>query len=257
MLHTSNVNKGLEEELDNVNNLLEQDKHEFSKMLVAVEKHPIHSEITEHQKRFFRMLCQLFYGDYLGLTTHPKIVGIMNNHSDSRLVFSDQIKKISRNKAHHKRILVITEKSIYLLKNDYSLSRSMAIRDIENISCSRKSNNVFVIHHRTDRDLFILTPRRDELSYYLIELYFLTTGLLIPYTFGEQLWVSDPGLKHRDMHVKKSGHIGKGKNVLAEKPSIIGPSSPNKPIWVRKKEKEQERRYVDQARRHNRGRTIL
>jgi hypothetical protein len=226
-LRIENETKAVEAQLEVVDSELEGGRRKFSEMLALLERDPVHSEVSSHERRFFQLLCKLFVGDYLGLALKGAVHSTLMTHRDSKVVFSDFVVKINRNNQEDKRVLMISERTICLMKPNLALSRSIRIADLESIGCSRKATNLLVLHNGVDRDLICLTPKREEVCYYLIELYYAATGKAIKFRFGEHLWVSDPGLKHRNMRVPHSESVANAGVVIGGLHPDMRPRSPD------------------------------
>jgi myosin-1 len=135
---------------------------QIRKIYLQLKKEAI--DIFKGQKERTRQSIQRgvisFFGDFLGLQDNNEIKLLISKYGDTKIVFSDLVKKVNKRYKFQDRILLLTDKSIYNLKKFnkpkkncfFECKRQISLKSIESISVSKLSDNFFVIHVPSEYD---------------------------------------------------------------------------------------------------------
>ncbi|XXQ36745.1 TH1 domain-containing protein [Plasmodiophora brassicae] len=164
---------------------------------------------------FNRMCADAFQGDYLRLEDAPSVLHIMFSQGDERVLFSDRIEKINHRNFREKRVLLIANNAIYLLMpKGWESRRIMKIEDIDKVTMSRRCGDHFVIHHRNEEDIFIVSSKRLEIVYHLMNVFKRKTQNDLPYHFAERFYVEDHDMHYRLVEIPDTVTVKLGKSQL-------------------------------------------
>ena len=89
----------------------------------------------------------------------------------SPMLFSDYMYKIDSNLHRTKRILLITEKSVFQLNLNLSLVIKIPIKEITGITLIKSSSAMIAIHASNFSDSLLETLRRTELIIFVINIF--------------------------------------------------------------------------------------
>jgi hypothetical protein len=125
----------------------------------------------------------------------------------------------NRRNSGQQRVLVLTSTAIYnFIPKKYELRRRIAIQDLRSVSLSRLCTDLIVLHHATEHDYLLTSPKRPELMYHLQAAFKrLSNGMQsLPYDFSERLYVADKENRMRDIQILDSQSFKLGKAFEAQ-----------------------------------------
>jgi len=101
-------------------------------------------------------------GDHLCYASNPRIInGILKDNPQEKILFSDFVIKINRRNKEQNRVMVITDKAVYNVKN-YKLKRRIVIMNLISITMS-KSSEEFVMHVPEEYDYRYKSAKKEEI----------------------------------------------------------------------------------------------
>jgi len=174
-------------------------------------------------KNFGNFMIDSFEGDYLDLCNNVKLLSTIYQNGDlgeeiaqKPVAFSDYVKKINRNNREQKRILVMTQKSLYnaLPNRNVTVKRRIPINQIQSVTMSRKASDLFVIHCSEDNDFLYRSSKRSEIIYHLMNLFKTLTGNELGFAYSENLYVGDMDAMMRQVVVTDSQTVKFGPSSL-------------------------------------------
>jgi len=109
-----------------------------------------------------------FFGDFLGLKENVEVNNLIRPNGDTKIVFSEVVKKVNRRDKIQDRILLLTEKSIYNLIRYpkpkkglfFEIKRRIPYESVTGVSVSRLSDNFFVVHVPSEYDYVYESPKK-------------------------------------------------------------------------------------------------
>jgi len=154
---------------------------------------------------FSTLLLDSFKGDYLRARNDARLLKIVYAVGDERIVFSDFVQRIDHHNKYQKRILLISDRHVLCLWADRGrpLRRRIPLESIVHVSLSRQSAATFVIHAADQYDYLLISDKRAEILYHLLQQMALL-GRSLKYKYGERLYVQDREGLHRDVQVAEA-----------------------------------------------------
>jgi len=109
-----------------------------------------------------------FFGDFLGMKDNKEILGIIQPTGDTKVIFSELVKKVNLRNKIQERVLLMTDKAIYNLERfpkpkkglNFSFKRRIDLNSISHISLSKYADNFFIIHIPTEYDYVYESPKK-------------------------------------------------------------------------------------------------
>ncbi len=102
-------------------------------------------------------------GDYLQVAQDLRIQKILAKNNESKVLFVDSVDKINRKYQTQKRVMLLSEGSVYNLNpGKLSLNRRIEIKNIGGLSMSTKPDNYFVVHVPSEYDYIFVCETKTE-----------------------------------------------------------------------------------------------
>jgi len=102
---------------------------------------------------------------------------MLAKNGEKKVLFSDFMAKVNRRNKLQKRILLISDRSIYNLDpSTKKTKRRIALGDLGHISLSKLKDNFMVLHVPVDYDYLILSAKKIEIVEVLKEAYQMAAG---------------------------------------------------------------------------------
>eukprot|EP00475_Leptophrys_vorax_P030591 TRINITY_DN4597_c0_g2_i1.p1 TRINITY_DN4597_c0_g2~~TRINITY_DN4597_c0_g2_i1.p1 ORF type:complete len:1030 (+),score=334.18 TRINITY_DN4597_c0_g2_i1:248-3091(+) len=192
---------------------------------------------------------KLYYlGDYLNTKDILGIQQILQKNGDTKVLFADNVDKINRKNVSQPRVLVMTDKRLYFIKNagkgKYQCQREILVEKCTSVSLSPFVDNFFVLHVTGEYDYILILERKTEFFTSLMQILQARNSSLsfqfktvIPYTIknkGEKTleFVEDKAIATVQWSVLKSNknkiQISVGDIPIANSAMIVEAQESNK-----------------------------
>ncbi|KAJ3694586.1 hypothetical protein LUZ60_010066 [Juncus effusus] len=109
-------------------------------------------------------------GDYLDVPSNQFISDLLSKRGDQKLLFADKIMKITGSGKIKPRVMIITDRAIYIADTDHdALKRRIALASIDRICLSKLNDNFFALVIPTEYDCLMTSTRKNEIVSVLVE----------------------------------------------------------------------------------------
>ena len=111
-----------------------------------------------------------FVGDHLGICQHPKVLRTLSKYSESRVLFTDVVFKISREGKPKERALLLSGNAVYVLKPEtFKCGSRIDLAWISKVTLSTYADNFCLIslkgdHHHENDVLFTCAHKSEFVS---------------------------------------------------------------------------------------------
>lgn len=135
------------------------------------------SNVTEDQEPFMGVKIRRkasrhrdYRGDYIDLQSRPHLIKVLDKQGDKKVLFADKVLKFTGSGKMKRRILLITDFSIYMVDPETdALKRQIALSALEKLCLSELSDNFFAIIIPTEYDILMASTRKTEIVTVLVE----------------------------------------------------------------------------------------
>jgi len=148
-----------------------------------------------------------FKGDYINFKSplNKMYLAIGKKFNETQIFFADKLKKVNTSFSSQVRTLVITNLALYniggLLREN--IQRRIAIKSISGISLSTMQDSFLVIHVSGEYDYVYESPKKNEITTLLVELYLIITSQKLPVDFSDNINYTAKGGKKRQISFVK------------------------------------------------------
>ncbi|KAL4284529.1 hypothetical protein GQ457_16G025190 [Hibiscus cannabinus] len=109
-------------------------------------------------------------GDYLDVPSRPFLMKILRRQGDTKVLFADKVLKFTSSGKMKRRILIITDLSVYLIDPLIEgLKRRVALATVDKLCMSDLNDNFFSIVIPTEYDLLLASTRKTQIATLLYE----------------------------------------------------------------------------------------
>eukprot|EP00475_Leptophrys_vorax_P007507 TRINITY_DN14754_c0_g1_i1.p1 TRINITY_DN14754_c0_g1~~TRINITY_DN14754_c0_g1_i1.p1 ORF type:complete len:196 (+),score=19.72 TRINITY_DN14754_c0_g1_i1:308-895(+) len=114
---------------------------------------------------------KVFQGDYLQLADeNHAILKMLRKQGDQSVVFADTVAKVNRHNRIVPRLLVVTEKALYIIERDtFRLKRRIALEIIESLYLSELADNFLAVMVPKEFDCLLVSTRKTEIVTVLVD----------------------------------------------------------------------------------------
>ena len=118
-----------------------------------------------------------FLGDYIGAAQTTEVTRILTKACDSKVLFADKVRKVNRNGKVQERILLLSERALYMLTpGKWKMNDRLPFAEITNLSLSTFADGFLIIHCKEGgvrgkggAALLLHTPRKTEVVVTLVQ----------------------------------------------------------------------------------------
>jgi hypothetical protein len=158
--------------------------------------------------KFQEFLNDSFKGDYLSLHRNLDFKALMIQRGDRRLLFSDYVVKYGRKGKPSKRVMVLTDRSVFLLNIQGQLveiKRHIGIHTLQSVSLSRLMGDILAFHTGV-MDTLIRVSKRVEVMQILIRINEFNIKTSLAFSFGERIYIAQ-GQQIRPVYIANTEEL--------------------------------------------------
>ncbi|GJP37980.1 hypothetical protein CLOM_g22423 [Closterium sp. NIES-68] len=114
---------------------------------------------------------KVFQGDYLQLADeNHAILKMLRKQGDQSVIFADTVAKVNRHNKIVPRLLVVTEKAVYVIERDtFRLKRRIPLDIIESLYLSELADNFLALMVPKEFDCLLVSTRKTEIVTVLVD----------------------------------------------------------------------------------------
>ncbi|CAI7908852.1 unnamed protein product [Closterium sp. NIES-54] len=114
---------------------------------------------------------KVFQGDYLQLADeNHAILKMLRKQGDQSVIFADTVAKVNRHNRIVPRLLVVTEKAVYIIERDtFRLKRRIPLDIIESLYLSELADNFLALMVPKEFDCLLVSTRKTEIVTVLVD----------------------------------------------------------------------------------------
>jgi len=168
----------------------------------------------DKKERRRRSVDQVFFGDYLSLSSHNRTKSLLKKFGDQKVLFSDVVRKVTEGLKAQERALFISDKALYNLNpKRYSFKRRFEIKNITGLTISTLCDGFIIVHAKEpDYDYLAESEKSTEIITVLCDLFSRIMNSVLPLNFSDKaVFRSRKG--NREIIFQKAP----GKNTLTKK----------------------------------------
>jgi hypothetical protein len=170
---------------------------------------------------FKEMLNRRLGGDYLNLHQEAKVVSHLYRYGDDKALFSDFVQKVNRRNVTNKRIMVLSNRHLYLLhpESPFDIHETLTIASITAVCLSSRRTDLIIFRRTSNTaDIFLYVAKRHELLFRLIIAYESFTDKPLNFIIGESFGLVGVDNNHnstvRDVNVDQAGVVSTGRAAV-------------------------------------------
>lgn len=123
--------------------------------------------VKARRRASLRRNCKV---DYLDVPSDRYLSSVLSKRGEQKVVFADKVLKFTKSGKIKQRIMLITERAIYLVDPDADLlKRRIALEAVDKICLSKLSDNFFAIIVPSEYDCLMSSTRKTEIVTVLVE----------------------------------------------------------------------------------------
>lgn len=152
---------------------------------------------------------KVFQGDYLQLADeNHAILKMLRKQGDQSVIFADTVAKVNRNNRICPRLLVVTEKALYIIERDtFRLKRRIPLDIIESLYLSDLSDNFLAVMVPKEFDCLLVSTRKTEIVTVLVDAT-KTTGRELKVCFSNKFeYTIDPDTTRQVEFTQAAGGV--------------------------------------------------
>ena len=149
-------------------------------------------------------------------------------NGDKTVVFSDGVVRWDHRSRQQKRLLILTEARLYVVREKVSvmdvihsrhtrekdMRRCVRLENVLRVGASPSKGGVFVVHVDDKYDYLLESGKRQEILYWLMKCYEAQVGKALAVEWSDDLFVRDRGQQyHREVKVVESERMAIGKRA--------------------------------------------
>eukprot|EP00192_Tetraselmis_astigmatica_P020139 CAMPEP_0117674044 /NCGR_PEP_ID=MMETSP0804-20121206/14815_1 /TAXON_ID=1074897 /ORGANISM="Tetraselmis astigmatica, Strain CCMP880" /LENGTH=192 /DNA_ID=CAMNT_0005482861 /DNA_START=136 /DNA_END=714 /DNA_ORIENTATION=- len=104
--------------------------------------------------------------DHIGVAGIPSVAKMLSKHGDSAVVFADAVQKVNRKGVLKRKVLLLTDRSLYLLDGTTCSQRmQVPLQGIDRLMLSRFQDGFFAVFQPcVEKDLLLVSCRREAIA---------------------------------------------------------------------------------------------
>ena len=103
-----------------------------------------------------------FSGDYIGLGISVAFSRVMAKYGDGKVLFADKVGKVNRAYKVDARILAVTDRAVYVMRNESSVARRILLGEVKGVVLSSLADDFCVIREEK-YDSIVMGGRKSEM----------------------------------------------------------------------------------------------